>query len=167
MKFWAAVCELVQVTVNNGRSRWWHQTENDDGAPVGLVSQPQVFPPSGSERAQGLQTNCTSTLSGLMLLFTQHIQTRLIACSDLPRLSLLGAGTSVSLVRQGSLSLPAPGHVRRNGPLLVLPVAALRLVVSPALSCTLLPPLLGRRALFVVSVGRSVSGGSEEETSHK
>lgn len=86
-------------------------------------------------------------------------------CSYLPGLSLLGAGASVPLVRQGSLSFPAPGCVRGGGPLPVLPVFVLRPVLTPSLSCTLSTFLLWWRALSFAGVRCSFSGGPEEEQS--
>lgn len=99
-------------------------------------------------------------------LTKQYIQIKLWSRplhSYLPRLSLFRAGASVPLVRQRSLSFPAPGHVRGGGPLFILPVCKLCPVVTPSLSCVLScvlsPSLLGQRALPVMGVRWSVSGG--------
>lgn len=87
-------------------------------------------------------------------------------CSYLPRLSLLWAGATVPLQRQGSLAFPAPGRVRGGGPLPVLPVSIHRLVVTPALSCSssLFTCLLGRRVLSVAGVRWSVSRGPKRQS---
>lgn len=69
------------------------------------------------------------------------------SCSDLPRLSLIGAGGSVPLVRQGALPISAPAFVHGRRLLPVLPVLPVS-VVCPVLA----PFLLGRRALSFAGV---------------